>query len=293
MKKFNLRWIFPVFFVWIACQPTAIRPTEKLKVVDADIYPHLISYAPSHTSELKSKYQQFLDQCECKYDVVEIDSLISAIKYLQYGVPVYWLFPENKEIRKKYSLQEIENGVNIFLDKFGHLFNVTSSELLLVSEESSEDYVDFQYTKQFPADYPFVNGEFNHFRFIVSWYGEVGYVMSTALPTRPMKNIAWIDPEVGRRSLIQHTIPYQVNNRNAVFVIQSVQMVGGGKQTAIVIVRRKPSSFDLMLRPDNIELQYHYAWAYEITPVGQNVPLFRVYVDAESGEILESFYLSD
>lgn len=235
----------------------------------------------------------FMEKTHSAYDVAEPDSLLMTVRHLQYGNPHANLFPEVEAGQKDYSIEELDRGLRKLFSAWKLLFNTDGTDLKLISAEENDEFVHFIYRKQFPSDYPFVNPEFNVVEVIVSVHGEIGYLSSTAVPEREMPAVNWADPETGRRELVQHKISYEKSGRTQVYVIQNPSVISGGSQSAIILIRRKPESTDLELKPYNIVLSYHYAWEYLITPEEGKPSLFKVYVDAVTGEVLESQYLGD
>lgn len=298
LKKFNL-FVLSIltFSVLNSCgtssTSSAPEKAESLPVEKNIPYPARIFYTPEPVLQVKTQLADFMKKTKSVYDVAEPDSLLMTVRHLQYGNPHANLFPELVQGEKVFQTEELDKGLRKLFSDWKTLFNTDGKDLKLISAEENDEFVHFVYKKQFPADFPFVNPEFNVVEVIVSRLGEIGYLSSTAVPNRELPSVNWADPEKGRNMLLQHKISYEKSGRTQVYVIQSQGVISGGVQSSIILIRRRSESSDNELKPYNITLSYHYAWEYLITPEEGKPALFKVYLDAVTGEVLESLYLGD
>lgn len=281
------------FFAIISCSTTEPQKPVQTAIEPVKNYPSTEFYNDQKFTEFKTKFDEFVTTYNCNYEFVQFDSLIVTIKLLQAGKRYATLYPENNDKQKKYSEDELVEGIRRFFTRWTSIFNITGEEAIFDKLEDSGDFYDISIRKNYPAGRPFVNGEFNTIRMIVSKNGEIGYIMNSCLPSLPMPEVLWIDPEVGRLKLQDHKISYEKNNKSNLYIVKSLGNISAGTQTSIVLIRRRQDSNDLFLNLRNVELRYHFAWMYYITPEQSTTPLFRVYVDAVDGEILESYYLGN
>ena len=281
------------FFVLISCSVTEPQKPVQTPLESIKNYPPAELFTDQKFSEFKSKFDEFVAVYNCNYEFVQFDSLIVTVKLLQAGKRYATVFPENKDKQKSYSEDEMVDGIRRFFTQWTSIFNISGDEVIFDKIEDSGDFFDISIRKNYPKDRPFVNGEFNTIRMIVSKNGEIGYIMNSCLPSLPMPEVSWIDPEVGRLKLQDHKISYEKNNKSNLYIVKSLGSISAGTQTSIVLIRRRQDSNDLFLNLRNVELRYHFAWMYYITPEQSTVPLFRVYIDAADGEILESYYLGN
>jgi len=296
LKKYNLFFLsILLIFLLQGCgsSESVSEPGKGAVVAKKVTYPARISYSPEPVNSLKSLLSDFMEKTNSNYDVAEPDSLLMTVRHLQYGNPHARLFPEIETGQKDYSVEELDKGLKKLFAAWKPLFNTDGTDLKLISAEENDEFVHFIYRKQFPSDYPFANPEFNVVEVMVSVHGEIGYLSSTAVPEREMPAVNWADPEIGRRELVQHKISYEKSGRTQVYVIQNQSVISGGVQSAIILIRRKAENTEIELKPYNIELSYHYAWEYLITPDEGKPAVFKVYLDALTGEVLESLYLGD
>ncbi|MCK6600360.1 MAG: PepSY domain-containing protein [Bacteroidetes bacterium] len=254
-------------------------------------YPAPVEYSADQMTGFRTDLTAFFAQTGARYEKTEIDSLLFTVRHLQYGNPHLNLMAGKSAGSEGFTSDELDAALRLLFSRWSRLFNTDGRDLKIQSTEETGEYVQITYRKQFPQDYPFANPEFNLIEVIISRQGELGYLSSTAVPDLPMPRITWNDPEKSRRELYQYKFSYEKNGRNQVYVIQDLGVVSGGKQSALVLVRRKKGNSDLELRPDNISLTYHYTWEFLITPEEGKPALFKVYVDALTGEILESYNL--
>lgn len=294
LKKYNLFLTAAVLVSFLAGCGSSEHAVEVVKEPGAGKtipYPSRISYSPEPVKSLKLRLNDFMEKTHSSYDVAEPDSLLMTVRHLQYGNPHASLFPGIETGQKDFSVEELDAGIRALFSNWKSLFNTDGNDLKLISAEDNDEFVHFIYKKQFPKDFPFVNPEFNVVEVMVSVHGEIGYLSSTAVPEREMPAVNWADPEKGRRELVQHKISYEKSGRTQVYVIQNQAVISGGVQSALILIRRKANNTEIELKPYNIELSYHYAWEYLITPEEGKPAVFKVYIDAITGEVLESLYL--
>lgn len=297
MKDLNFRsglsFLVVKSLIIISCSTTDQQKPVESAPDPLKNYPAVDSYSDVKFSKFKTVYDDFVQTYSCNYEFVQFDSLIVTVKLLQAGNRYATLFPENTDKLKKYSEDELVDGLRKFFTRWTALFNIKGEEAVFEKMEDAGEFYDISIKKNYPENRPFVNGEFNTVRMIVSKNGDIGYIMNSCLPSVPMPDVPWIDPEIGRRMLMDHKISYEKNNKANLYIVKNLSNISAGTQTSIVLIRRKADSNDLVLNFRNVDLRFHYAWMYYITPDQSTIPLFRVYIDAADGEVLESYYLGN
>lgn len=292
--KSTFNWIMPVIAsgVLFSCQTTQNSGKETSAApVSTITYPAITYYTPEKAASIKSEYRKFETAFNAQYDLVEYDTLLSIVRTLKGSKKTANIINPNPEKRKVYTMEELSEGIKIFLDKWGRIVNATGAEVTFEKMEERDDFYDVTLHKNFPKERPFVNSEFNTIRIIISSTGELGFLSSNCVPSLPMPQIEWMDPEKGRNLLVDHKIMYQKFNKNNLYIVKNIDLVSAGTQSAIILVKRRENSGEKEVRAYNSELRYHYAWMYYLTLGADSKPVFRVYVDATTGEILESYYL--
>lgn len=278
--------------IFFSCQTpqTTLKETKEPQVSTV-AYPAITYYTPEKSASIKSEYQKFELSYNSKYDLVEYDTLLSIVRTLKGSKKTANIINPNPEKRKVYSMEEISEGIKTFLNKWGRIVNATGDEVTFEKMEERDDFYDIILHKNFPNDHPFVNSEFNTIRIIISSAGDLGFLSSNCVPSLPLPQIEWMDPEKGRNLLVDHKIMYQKFNKNNLYIVKNVDLVSAGTQSAIILVKRRENSGENEVRAYNSELRYHYAWMYYLTLGADSKPVFRVYIDATTGEVLESYYL--
>lgn len=284
--------VISIFFL-TSCQTTQPITKEEPNKNLTTYYPPKISFSEGRFAELKKEFDSFITAYQAKYQYVQFDSLLTTVKLLQAGAAYANIFSNNPDRSKRYSEEQIMEAIAPFFDRWSSLFNLSGSDIAVTEQIESDNYIDVTLQKKYPEKYPFVNGEYNSIRLIISKNGDIGFLQNNCLPSLPISDLSWIDPEIGRQKLFEHKISYTKNNKTNLFIVTNLATVSAGTKTSIALVRRRPESNDLKLDYRNVQIEYHLAWMYAITPTQYTVPLFRVYVDAADGEILESYYLGN